>query len=150
MPKRRITRILLARSLIFNVVGVVGGVKIFRPFFGEIFGYPFALSLSKGGSTEFVARKDCGTNMSQNQVLVVCSVLSRVPHGLPILPILQVEWVCHCTVAVSFCNTPSLIMRSKVSCNVAKSPLSISTWQAKELRVARKVNTSLAAALPRF
>ena len=147
MPKQRITPILLARSLIFNVVGVVGRGENLSPFFGEIFGYPFALSLSKGGSTEFVARKDCGTNMSQNQVLVVCSVLSRVPHGLPIL---HVEWVCHCTVAVSFCNTPSLINRSRVSCNVAKSPLSISTWQAKELRVARKVNTSLAAALPRF
>ena len=147
MRKQRIKRMLSVRSLIFNVVGVVGRGENLSPFFGEIFGYPFALSLSKGGSTEFVARKDCGTNMSQNQVLVVCSVLSRVPHGLPIL---QVKWVCHCTVAVSFCNTPSLIMRSKVSCNLAKSPLSISTWQAKELRVARKVNTSLAAALPRF
>ena len=85
MPKRRITRMLSVRSLIFNVVGVVGRGENLSPFFGEIFGYPFALSLSKGGSTEFVARKDCGTNMSQNQVLVVCSVLSRVPHGLPIL-----------------------------------------------------------------
>ena len=141
MPKQRITPILLARSLIFNVVGVVGrGENLSRFFWGDIW-------LSLRLHSEFVARKDCGTNMSQNQVLVVCSVLSRVPHGLPIL---QVKWVCHCTVAVSFCNTPSLIMRSKVSCNVAKSPLSISTWQAKELRVARKVNTSLAAALPRF
>lgn len=141
MPKQRITPILLARSLIFNVVGVVGRGENLSPFFwGDIW-------LSLRLHSEFVARKDCGTNMSQNQVLVVCSVLSRVPHGLPIL---QVKWVCHCTVAVSFCNTPSLIMRSKVSCNVAKSPLSISTWQAKELRVARKVNTSLAAALPRF
>lgn len=141
MRKQRITPILLARSLIFNVVGVVGRGENLSPFFwGDIW-------LSLRLHSEFVARKDCGTNMSQNQVLVVCSVLSRVPHGLPIL---QVKWVCHCTVAVSFCNTPSLIMRSKVSCNVAKSPLSISTWQAKELRVARKVNTSLAAALPRF
>ena len=141
MRKQRITPILLARSLIFNVVGVVGRGENLSPFFwGDIW-------LSLRLHSEFVARKDCGTNMSQNQVLVVCSVLSRVPHGLPIL---QVKWVCHCTVAVSFCNTPSLIMRSKVSCNLAKSPLSISTWQAKELRVARKVNTSLAAALPRF
>ncbi len=141
MPKRRITRMLSVRSLIFNVVGVVGRGENLSPFFwGDIW-------LSLRLHSEFVARKDCGTNMSQNQVLVVCSVLSRVPHGLPIL---QVKWVCHCTVAVSFCNTPSLIMRSKVSCNLAKSPLSISTWQAKELRVARKVNTSLAAALPRF
>ena len=141
MRKQRITPILLARSLIFNVVGVVGRGENLSPFFwGDIW-------LSLRLHSEFVARKDCGTNMSQNQVLVVCSVLSRVPHGLPIL---QVKWVCHCTVAVSFCNTPSLISRSKVSCNVAKSPLSISTWQAKELRVARKVNTSLAAALPRF
>ena len=141
MRKQRITPILLARRLIFNVVGVVGRGENLSPFFwGDIW-------LSLRLHSEFVARKDCGTNMSQNQVLVVCSVLSRVPHGLPIL---QVKWVCHCTVAVSFCNTPSLIMRSKVSCNLAKSPLSISTWQAKELRVARKVNTSLAAALPRF